>query len=362
MLKRILSLFLMVLLVAVPVATVVTNPPSADDFSSLQAVEDFLKNNLIFREELKSVASEVLVQSGQKEQNNVFYTGDGLLSNYWPTAEDKVRRSNTQAITDFSQNHDIPVGVVIVPTAAAVKQKLVPDNAPLYNQKEAIASIYRSMEGKVTAADVYSTLYHNYDHSQEYLYFRTTSRLTTLGGYRVYEALGERLRLSPFALRSYSREYLVHNYYGELTDVWGKSRVEGDILAVYNNMSSSNTYSLQVTKADGSVESFDTMYPTHKVEEDPFSIYLGGESAGFELTEQSEWPERELLIFGDVNVQVVAPFLADHYDSITYCNLELTGDKTLEQLRLDRYEQVLFLYGLESFCDSPSIQKINNIP
>ena len=151
MLKRILSLFLMVLLVAVPVATVVTNPPSADDFSSLQAVEDYLKNNLIFREELKSVASEVLVQSGQKEQNNVFYTGDGLLSNYWPTAEDKVRRSNTQAITDFSQNHDIPVGVVIVPTAAAVKQKLVPDNAPLYNQKEAIASIYA---GKIKDGDV----------------------------------------------------------------------------------------------------------------------------------------------------------------------------------------------------------------
>ena len=362
MLKRLLSLLLLAALVAVPVATVAVNPPAAEDFSSRQAVENYLKSSLIFREELKSVASEALLQSGQKERDNVFYTKDGLLENYWPTAGDEVRRANTKSVITLSKNHDVPVGVVIVPTAAAIKQKLVPDNAPLFTQKEAIAEIYRAMEGKVTATDVYSTLYNNYDRYEEYLYCRTTSRLTALGGYRIYEALGDRLRLSPFALRSYSKEFPVHNHYGEMTDTWGKSRVEGDILAVYHNMSTDYSYQLQLFAKDGSTQSFDTLYPTHRLEEDPFSVYLGGECAGFELVVQNSGQERSLLVFGDSTVQSVVPFLSDHYDRITYCNLEVVQPEALEQMELENYDQVLFLYSIESFCESQNICKIDRIP
>lgn len=362
MLKRVLSLFLLVVMVAVPAATVAANPPTAKDLSSLQAVEDYLKDNLIFREELKSVASEMLVQSGQKEQENIFYTQGGLLENYWPTAEDRVRRDNVKSVIAFAENHDVPVGVVVVPTAAAVKQKLVPDNAPLFNQKEAIAEIYRAMEGKVTATDVYSTLYRNYDLNEEYLYYRTTSRLTALGGYRIYEAVGERLRLSPFALRSYSKEYLVHDYYGELTDSWGKSRVEGDVLAVYSNTSTKRSYDLQVYKTDGTTHNFEGMYPTDGLQQDPFSIYLGGQSAGFELNAREPELERALLVLGDDTVQAVVPFLSDHYDRITYCNPEAASAEDLQQMELEEYDQVLFLYSIETFCDSKSICNIDQIP
>lgn len=362
MLKRVLSLFLLIVMAAVPAATVVVNPPAAQDISSLQAFEDYLKGNLIFREELKNVASEVLVQSGQKEQENIFYTQNGLLENYWPTAEDEVKRSNIKSVIAFAENHDVPVGVVIVPTAAAVKQKLVPDNAPLFNQKEAITEIYRAMEGKVTATDVYSTLYRNFDLNEEYLYCRTTSRLTAQGGYRVYEAIANRLRLTPFALRSYSKEYLVHDYYGELTDSWGRSRVEGDILAVYHNTNLQNDRELRVWGTDGSTEGYDGMYPTDKLQQDPFSIYLGGESAGFELEVLGGEQGRDLLVFGDDAAQMVVPFLSDHYDRVTYCNPELADPKELKQMEMEEYDQVLFLYGIETFCDSRGICKIDNIP
>ncbi len=361
MLKRVLSLFLIFLLAAVPVATAVTAPPTGQDVASLQAFEEYLKNNLFLREELKNIGSEVMLQSGQKEQDDVYYTADGLLKNYWPSGEEKIRRLNAQAIVAFAQNHDVPVSSVIIPTAAAVKQKLVPDNAPLYNQKEAIAQIGREMEGKVTVTDVYSSLYQCYDTNEEYLYYRTSSRLTSLGGYRIYEALGDRLHLSPLPLHSFSREYLVHGYYGELTDSWGKSRVGGDILAVYTNTSTQNDFRLQVTNLDGTVRSYNSPYPTDRMEEDPFSIYLGGECIGFELTAPGGKLDRSLLIFGDNNVQSVAPFLTGHYDRISYCNLEEIERDELGKLDVQEYDQVLFLYGIETFCDSQVIRKIDEI-
>ena len=42
MLKRILSLFLLLILIAVPVATFVVAPPEEGQLSSLQSVEEYL--------------------------------------------------------------------------------------------------------------------------------------------------------------------------------------------------------------------------------------------------------------------------------------------------------------------------------
>ncbi|MBR5559579.1 MAG: hypothetical protein IKU72_04975 [Oscillospiraceae bacterium] len=362
MLKRILSLFLIVMLAVVPAATLWVNPPQPEDFSSLQKIEHYLRDNLIFGEELKEVAAEVLLQSGQKELDNIFYTKDGLLENYWPARKDAVRSANTKSVISFAQNHDIPVGVVVIPTAAAIKQKLVPDNAPLYNQKEAISDIYHEMTGKVTATDVYSTLYQNYDVNTEYLYYRTGSGLTSLGGYRVYEAIAERLRLAPLPLNRYSKEYLIHDYYGELTDSWGKNRVVGDILAVYRVTNDQNSYYLQVSDVQGKTTGYETMYPLENMKEDPFSIYMGGECAGFDLTVTGNNKGRSLLIFGDESTRCVAPFLSQHYDRITYCNLENADRNKMRNIDLEEYEQVLFLYSIETFCDSQSIQMVDDIP
>jgi len=362
MLKRILSLFLLLILIAVPVATFVVNPPEKGKIASLQGVEEYLKENLLFGSTLKNIGSEVLLQSGQKEQKNVFCTEDGLVANYWPEQDREMRDANTRAIIDFAEGHDVPVCSVVIPTAAAVKQKTLPDNAPLYNQKEAIAEIAREMEGKVTAADVYSTLYQGYDESDEYLYYRTTDRLTTLGGYRVYDAVAERLRLSPLPLRRFSKEYMVHGYYGDLTESWGEIRVDGDILTVFHDTDTRHSYLLELERADGSSADYDTLYPTDRMEEDPFSIFLGGESAGFELTVMGSEEERELLVFGDNSVQSVVPFLSEHYSRISYCNLQAANRTQLKNLDLDNYDQVLFVYGIESYCDSDSIQKIDAVP
>ena len=362
MLKRILSLFLLLVLIAMPVATLWLAPPQQGQFFTLAGMEEYLKDNLVFGQMLKNIGSEVLLQSGQKERQNVFYTDDGLLANYWPQQGQKIRNANTHAIIAFAEDHDVPVCSVVIPTAAAVKQKTVPDNAPLFNQKEAIAEIGREMEGKVTAADVYSTLYQGYDENDEYLYYHTTDRLTSLGGYRVYEAVAERLRLSPLPLRRFSKEYAVHGYYGELTESWGQNRVDGDILTLYRDTSTDNNYLLELARADGSTADYDTMYPYDRLEQDPFSIFLGGESAGFELTMLGSREDRELLVFGDSSVQSVVPFLSEHYNRISYCNLEFASRNDLKNMDISQYDQVLFVYGIETYCDSQNIRKIDDIP
>lgn len=359
--KQILSLVLILVLAAVPLATAISAPPGDPPINSLAALEDYLRENFPFGEYMKDAAAELQLQTGQRERDGVFCTEDGLIENYWPAGDDSLRQKNTQAIISFAETHNVPVGSVVVPTAAAVKQKMLPENAPLYNQKEAIADINRAMEGRVTAADVYSALYHSYNETEEYLYCRTESRLTALGGYRVYAAVADRLRLSPASLRDFSREYPVHGYYGSLTHAWDENHVEGDILSVYRSISSEARYHLVVTNPDGTAWASAGLYPTARVEQDPFSIYLGGESASFELTTGGSGQGSSLLVFGDSTVQTVLPFMTEHYERITYRNLALLERRDLRDIELSEYDQVLFLYGLETFCDSDEIQKVDAV-
>ena len=358
--KQILSLILILVLAAVPLATVISAPPSGG-ISSLADMEAYLRKNFPFGEHLQDVAAELLLQSGQRERDGVFCTDDGLMANYWPQESTALREKNLQAIITFTENHNVPVGSVVVPTAVAVKQQTLPDNVPLYNQKDAIADINRAMEGKVTAADVYSALYHSYNESEEYLYCRTDSHLTALGGYRVYAAVADRLRLSPVSLREFSREYLVHGYYGPLTEAWDENHVDGDILSVYRNIRSEVQYHLVVTNREGTTWASADLYPTDRVEEDPFSIYLGGECASFELSNSGENQSGSLLVFGDSTVQTVLPFMTEHYGRITYRNLALLERRDLRDIDLNDYDQVLFLYGLETFCGSDDIQKVDAV-
>jgi len=358
MIKKILSCIVLGVLVVMPVLSVLLSPPHQQDFSSFQTLENYLDEHLVLADPLRTVSAELSLLAGQKERDGVFYTSDGLLQNFWPTESNTVRQRNTDAIITFAQNHDVPTYSVVIPTAVAIKQKLVPDNAPLYNQKEIITTINRAMEGKVTAIDVYPTLFQAYDDNAEYLYYRTSPRLTTLGGYRVYSDVAERMRLSPRPLRRFSKEYAYHDYYGELTSSWSSKKVQGDILTLYQNTTDSQGYQLTVTNTDGSKSVYNTLFPRARAMlGNPFDIYLGGECIRFDLRVLDRDEGGGLLVFGDDSIESFLPFLAQHYGQVTYINLALISKADLVALNPNSYDQVLFAYSLETFCDSSEISK-----
>ena len=68
------------------------------------------------------------------------------------------------------------------------------------------------------------------------------------------------------------------------------------------------------------------------------------------MTIRVESPYRErLLIFSDQTVKAYIPFLAAEYSEITIVDLTTVTEKQLKSLAINRYDQILFSYSLDTF-------------
>lgn len=325
------------------------------DGSFIDSLEDFFTQNLPAQKPLKDFAVDLKVLGGQKEQNDIFLVEDGLVSDLYPPIESYVA-SNTRQIKEFIDYNNIPTSVMLIPTACAIKQEQMPDFVPLYDQKALIEEIYADFSGAATTVNVYPVLFANRD---KYIFYRTDTNLTGLGGYYIYSVLGSRLGQSPRTLEQFDIEYGTQDYYGELYDSFPSNKVRGDILSYYRFTRFTRAYQVTHYDALGNCKVYYNLFPKHFTDlEQPFDSILGGISPMIKIDISSPYSDK-LLIFADKTVTSYLPFLALHYKNITVVDLFQADDALLDTLDLEQFDQVLCAYSVETYMhtNTPSMVK-----
>ena len=296
--------------------------------------------------------------SGQKIQDNIFLTQDAMYENIpEPDPNSSITDNNSNGMLEFVYRYYIPTYVMIVPTACAIKQNDVPQNAPLFNQKNYIDNVYRTVSGVITATDVYSALFASMD---EYIYYRTMPELTGLGGYYLYTELGEKLSLRTRSLAQFEQIYLNHNYYGSLYQRLPYPDVRPDIYSYYRMSLFRREYRITRYEPDGRITRYnDIILPQvmDNPEQEITDVVLGGRAPLITVRVDSPYKER-LLIFSDSTVKAYIPFLAAHYNEIYIVDLELADFNTLDKLGIKHFDQVLFSYSVDTFFQNDFSEKL----
>ncbi len=356
--KRFAAILLLAAFFITPVYTLATTPPDAVP-TTLSGVEDYLRRSLPGAQQLRMRVLDLRVAMGQTEQRGIFYTPQGLIKDLKVTAGQSVANSNTREIIRFAERHQKPVYTMLIPTACAIKQQWVPQYAPLYNQKNFIEDTYRNFAGKVTVIDVYPTLFAN---RENYVFYNTDSNLTSYGGYLLYEAAAERMKLTPYPLDQFEQRYLVHDYYGDLYQVWPQRTVQGDVLTTYRFSDASIGHIVTHPQAKPPA-SYRTLYPAFKADTaSPYSLYLGGYSPVIEIDTVGHSHSARLLVFGDRTALSYLPFLSLHYAHITFIDPAALDKQQLAQLQVKEYDQVFFAYSLETYLNTSAPKKVADIP
>ena len=309
-------------------------------------IEDFFQHSLPFADTLRDVCLQLRMAGGAEEFDGIVLANDGLIENFAPSGDSSLRKGNTAAVRRFAEDSGIPTHLMIVPTACAIYQEQLPARLDLYNQKRFIEETYRSLSGQVTAIDVYPALY---SARGDYLYYRSDSRLTSLGGYTVYQTMAKRLGLTPY--QEFSLDRVSHDFYGDLYDRWGYGGVKPDIITLYHNQSAERSF--EVYHWDRYEErTYYSLYPAEAaVSGGEDSIILGGHSPRIEITAVGA-PGQSLLVLGDRDTLSYLPFLAPHYSKITYLDLTLLTQWEIEDLAAYGYDQVLFSCDLSSYLNT----------
>lgn len=297
---------------------------------------------------LRSIAPTMLLAGGMTRQNGIFITREYLLEDVVP-GPPEILEENIAGIEAFLDAHNTPTYVMLIPTACAVKQGEIPRFAPLYNQKELISGVYQRLSGRANLVDVYSELFAVRD---QYIYYRTESNLTGLGGYYVYLTLAGRLGISARPLNQFEVLHPVHDYYGDLYQRSNYKNVPADIITVYDFWRYDRQYRLTQVK-NGEYKCYYTLFPEHLAElGKPMDVLLGGEAQRIDIMAASPY-EESFLIFADKTALSYLPFLMVHYGHVTVVDLPSLTEEMLREIHAEEYDQVLFAYSVDSFLGRP---------
>lgn len=315
-----------------------------------QNLEGYFKRALAIRQPLRDLHLKLLTAVGYREFNGIYLAQDGLISHFVPTEDTGVHRGNTRGIQNFTNRTKIPTAALLLPTASAIYQEKLPPYGPeiQYNQRGFIEETAKTFAGTVAAVDVYPTLY---GARKQSLYYRTDSDLTPQGGYLVYCVLAKRLGLVPKSEGSFHKQFVQAPYYGDLYRKWGYSGVQGDTITLYHYLP--EVMNIRVRQWQWlETKNYYSLYPPEAlVSGNPLDAILGGHFPRIDITNESV-ATGKLLIMGDRNTLSFLPFLALHYNQITYLDPVLLTDSQIAEVNLTGYTQAIFSFSLETYINS----------
>lgn len=354
--RRVLPLGFIAVLAAIAVSAAANDPAGAWnvarqgwDHPTVLAgmMENFLRENLPFREELRGAVLRLRMLGGSREQNGLFLVEDGLIPDLSVTGDTTLHRGNTRQIQAVMGRTSSPAYLMLIPTSCAIYQDKLPEYAPLYNQRSYIESTYKQFYGTAATVDAYNALLYS---DSDYLYYRTEDNLTSLGGYALYQALAARLGFTPRPLSQFEVGY-GGDFYGNLYDRWGYGGVRPDIVTTYREVGSGVT--LRVLNWQRFTQrTYHTLYPREAAAVgSETDVILGGQAPRIEITTQGG-RSSSLLVLGDRTALSYLPFLAGHYQKITFLDFSLLTASEIGSFSPDDYTQVLFAYSLDTYLNT----------
>ena len=313
-----------------------------------EVLEDFLRENLPFREELRGTALRLRMLGGGMEQNGIFLVEDGLIPDLVVTGDTTIHRGNTRQILSTIQEATPSAYLMLIPTSCAIYQDKLPSYVPLYQQRSYIESTYKQFYGSAATVDAYNALLYS---DSSYLYYRTEDNLTPLGGYALYQALAPRLGFTAKPLQQFAVSYDVHDFYGDLYTRWGYGGVRPDVIATYRDVTG-GTASRVLHWERFSQQTYGTLYPREAAATGRGTdILLGGYAPRVEIETQGA-RNSSLLVLGDRTAFSYLPFLAGHYQKITFLDFSLLTASEIGSVDPDGYTQVLFAYSLDTYLNT----------
>lgn len=346
---RIIALIYAVLLFGGLLGSLFLTGHFAGDYTAAEGTpgartETALRQNLPLRDALKRWKTTLLMLGGVQELDGIYFTGEGLIENLTVTDE-ALGEKNLAALQDYCREAE-PY-TVLLPSACAISSQLLPEAALLFDQETWLQNAAAALSPLCREVlNAYPLLEENGDSR---LFYRTDSRPTQLTGYLLYQALGQALDYFPYAKDSFSNTPLRYDCTGDLYARWSYDKVRADVVTALLPLEDSRSYTITHTAADGTVTRWNTLYPLEGTA--GMDCILGGPAAIIAVTAEGSIP-RSLLILGDENALCVIPYLALHYDRITYVDVTRCSEEQLAALVGAEYSRTLLLYGAPTLLNT----------
>lgn len=322
---------------------------SISDFPSGKlgtVLEKYLADQFPLRDGWIAVKTLAERLSGKTEISGVYFGKDGYLIDAF-TSYDQARFSaNIAALVKLSETlkaENIPMQVLLVPTAAEILSDKLPAYAPNLDQKALLD--FAQAQGLDTV-DVFGILS---GHKDEYIYYKTDHHFTSLGAYYCYAAWMEAQGKAAAPLSDWMTQTLCDNFRGTTYNkVHDPFAPYDTITAYYKTL----THTVSYNGGDSVTDSiYERKYLRGK---DQYATFLNSNQA---TTVISGGGEGKMLILKDSYANCFAQFVVDDYVETHLIDLRFYQGSVTDYIEENGITQVLTLYNLPNFAADTALTK-----
>lgn len=308
---------------------------------AMRGLEKYIQDQFPFRTEFVAAKTGMESVVGKTISNTVYLAQENSLIQQFNTLDENRLSINLNQFNDFINKVNIPVDVVVIPSAAAVNENLLPDFHQDIDQENLLKRIKESLGG-ANFVDLLNLM----KNEKANLFYRTDHHLTALGSYLTYQAYLKSIDMQP---QVYSFEEVATDFKGTLSSKSGAFWIEGDPI-----LKPIAPFDIQVTvRYDQQKEVKDSVFNDEKLTvKDKYTYYLDGNHSLVEIdTHQSDKPN--LVVITDSYGHSLAPFLISDFNQITMIDLRYYHGPVSDLL--EEADRVLIYYGIEPFVSDVNV-------
>lgn len=312
-----------------------------DDF------ETYFCDHIVGRESWVKVCNKLQTLAGKQEINGV-YTKNGQMIQTFKDYDKQGVDEALAAINLFAERHaDMPVSIMIAPTAQEFLNAQIPGYMGLSSEKAFIESVY----GKLSNISTIDCTSYLSGHSDEYIYYRTDHHWTSLGAYYAYTAAANTMGYTPYGLSAFNIETASNSFKGTLYSSTLNESITNDVIEYYHLKDGDHVVKLSTTDDNGKQIENDSLYFREYLEvKDKYSSFTGSNSPVVTIETDVD-NGKSLLLIKDSYAHSLVPFLANHYSKITMVDLRYINTDLNYVVDIDSYSRTMFMYNAITFAD-----------
>lgn len=323
------------------------NAISISDFPSGKMgteIEKYLADQFPLRDGWITVKTLAERLSGKTEISSVYFGKDGYLIDKFASYDRKQFSVNVNALVNLSETlkaSDIPMQVMLVPTAAQTLSEKLPAFAPNLDQKALLD--YAKAQG-LDAVNVFDILS---AHKGEYIYYETDHHYTSLGAYYCYCAWMQAQGKTPEPLSAWQSQVLCDNFRGTTYNKVNYPFAAYDTITAYYK-----TLNRTVNYNNGNYVT-DSIYERKYLSgKDQYATFLNSNQSTTVVTGNGEG---KLLILKDSYANCFAQFVIDDYAETHLIDLRFFKSSVSDYIAENGITQVLVLYNIPNFAQDTAI-------
>lgn len=314
--------------------------------------EIYISDQLVFKDYLVFLKSDVERLSLKKENNGVFFGEDGYLLERFQKP-DKTVQNNIELINYFiNKVPNISTYVLLVPNSVKIYEDKLPLFAENYDQLEIINSLKKNLNTNGNFIDVYGILNNKKD---EYIYFRTDHHWTMRGAYYGYREFCSDVGITPYELDDFHIETVSDNFYGTFYSKANNRNIDSDRIELFTPKFQ---VKFKVNYSDKDKVS-DSLYESKYLEKrDQYAMFLAGNHPLIKIKSSID-NGKKIVIFKDSYANAFIPFLTNHYEEIHVIDLRYYKLNIYDYIENNHINEAMFLYNVSTFSTDTNLIWLN---